>query len=352
MGFYRFMPSRYMDGMLDGNFRFGSLKYYRLMESVFDDDWIGDSEDGKFITEIERVEVIGGQPDSEVRQKLKMLKIVDGDGDGDVLIEGVRLISEVNGYVLCFSVGDRSELEEDMLKDGYDSCLSFPDLECLANVIYYEGVDANNRPASEIFNFPLFGVVSYTSNTASFESVGEHNGWGGASPFVKRVKYKKQREYRIFLESKLGMDEDFVVLKVEDIGVLCKQEFRGSEKSESVVAKIGPLELYIESLRSVCGEVEAKRNEVFDSTRHLRDSKQYIEALNRSDEVEVFQRDYFKLALKSYWVLRNEYKMKCPRLDSFFSLTSFDGGDIAHFLYLMGLYFDMFDSGKQGRLGG
>lgn len=43
MGVYKFLDSRYMDGVLAGELRFGRLIYYRMREVVEKDEWIGDA---------------------------------------------------------------------------------------------------------------------------------------------------------------------------------------------------------------------------------------------------------------------------------------------------------------------
>lgn len=148
MGFYRFMRSKHVNSVLSGEFRFGSLMYYRLLESVYEDEWIGDSEEGRVITVIKDFYSENGQQNIAERKWLDEMGV--SVGEAEIYMKDSKFIREINGYVLCFAVGERAELETTMLNDDYDSCVSFPDVPLMAKLLYERGVDSQGRPVSDI----------------------------------------------------------------------------------------------------------------------------------------------------------------------------------------------------------
>lgn len=334
MGFYRFMRSKHVDSVLGGEFRFGSLMYFRLLESVYEDEWIGDSEEGRVTTVINDFYSENGQQNIAERKWLAEKGV--SVGNAEIYMNNSKFISEINGYVLCFAVGERAELDGTMLKDEYDSCVSFPDVPLIANLLYERGVDSQGRPASHIFEYPRFDFVDYSSKGFVF---GQMNGCQQVSPFVKRDKYKGQKEYRIFFQPKVYLDDDFIILKIADVNGLVVEELRGCDvKDKALPTLVEPISVYVRILQELYDGLNSERDRKYRLARSLYGFDFSHDSSLMGDEVELFCRKYRKSSVRAYWVLRTEYGLKCSRLDQSFSMTNYNGGEITLLLHSLKKY--------------
>lgn len=334
MGFYRFMRSKHVDSVLGGEFRFGSLMYYRLLECVYEDEWIGDSEEGRVITAINNFYSKNGRQNIAERKWLDEMGV--SVGNAEIYMNDCKFISEINGYILCFAVGERAELDMKMLNDEYNSCVSFPDVPFMAKLLYEHGVDSQGRPASHVFEYPHFDFVDYSSKKFVF---GEMNGCQQVSPFVKRDKYKEQKEYRIFFQPKAYLDDDFIILKIGNVNGLVVEELRGGDvKAEASTTLVEPRSVYVRILQELYDGISSERDRKYRLARSLYGYDFSHDSSLMGDEVELFCREYRKSSLRAYWVLRTEYGLKCSRLDQSFSMTSYNGGDITLLLHALKKY--------------
>ena len=225
MSFYRFMDSRYLDDVLAGRFRFTSLAYYRLLEKIFEDEWIGDAHEGLAVITAADINLPAGRDPDGMREKLKALGIFNGDGS-TVKIGSVQIALFVEGFVLCFAVGEIEELKLSMLNDAYNGCLVFSDVKSLAVHIYRSGILSDGRSVSDVFHPPAVDYVSYVCNGFNLADV---ESFAQGSPFVKREKYNGQNEYRIFFAPKHAeaVDVDVVTITVPSPEKYVAEEIRG-----------------------------------------------------------------------------------------------------------------------------
>lgn len=324
MGFYRFVESRYLDDALRGELRFTALSYYRLMEKVYEDDWIGDSHEGVAITKLKELSLSPGKDQDGARKKLENVGFGCGSGV-NIDIKDAEFICEENGFILSFAVGDFDELKDEMWRDDYDACLSFVDIETLASYVYVHGVDKKSgRKASDLFCYPLVGLVVYGENEVDFLLV---DTCLEASPLLKREKYGGQKECRIFFKPKMYLDVDVVTLVMDIPKGYVVEKFRNISPpriKEWIEPETFPDPL--EKLREVRKAIHAAL-------------RQHEDFINFEKELV---RSYVCTAKFAYWQLRQDRsleKNRWHRLDTFFCNQNTHGGEIVHFLYLLDKYF-------------
>lgn len=325
MGFYKFMPSRYIRKALGGEFRFGALMYYRLLELVHDDKWIGDREEGQVTLNVDNVKIAPGVVDNNVRGKLNKLGF---SGDGGIEIKAASFVQRIEGFVFCCSAGELSGLRKHMLEGDYDSCVSIPDIRALVQHLYDHGVCDDGRAVSDVFFPPVADLVNYCGNTTSFHGL---NAEFSASPFIKRKDYEKQQEFRVFIQPKRELDVDSITLKIDPLGFVV-EEFRND-----VVQKLNPemvsesLEVSLGKLQEILVRMKARRDECSELLFKIGGVKGF-RAGRGTYEVDEFHRLDKKTALLAYWNLRNKYNYRDFRIDSIFVQENKSGGAITGFI--------------------
>ena len=329
MGFFRFMSSRYVEDVLGGKLRFTSLSYYRLMEVVYDDCWIGDIQEGVTHAHIEELSIEPGVDSNGMRALLKDQKILDVGEDANVTVKGARVSIEHNGYVLCFAAGELSELKESMWEGDYDACVSFVSIEYLARSLYLHGVTGEGVQVSDVFHPPVIGYVTYADMSVDLTTVSAPV---SGSPFLKRTKYSGQQEYRIFFEPKKKVNRDNISICAEfPEGLICKvfSETKPPRKKEMVALKEfdDPLDVlrivHCKMMRSHTRNFEGSWEEDFEGYLRLFD-------IREAEEVNDFRNLYFRDALLAYWQLRKSVPFE--RLDQIFCREYFSRSVITNFL--------------------
>lgn len=165
------------------------------------------------------------------------------------------------------------------------------------------------------------------------------NGCHQVSPFVKRDKYKGQKEYRIFFQPKVYLDEDFIIMKIGDVNGLVVEEFRGGEvESEASTPSVEPRGVYVKVLQELYDGISSERDREYRLARSLYGYDFSHDSSLIGDQVELFCREYRKSSVKAYWALRTEYGLRCSQLDHSFSMTSYNGGDITLLLHSLKKY--------------
>ncbi|WP_369781851.1 hypothetical protein [Pseudomonas sp. WC2401] len=314
MGFYRFMASKYMDDTLKGKLRFTSLSYYRLMEKVWDDGWIGDCQEGQAFTTIDKLDLPPGVDVDGARKKLEDARMIKGSGF-HLTISNLINVSEENGFVLCFAKGELNDLKKEMLRDGYDSCASFRDLDLIARKIYESGVDGEGRRLSDIFDRPIVKDVSYGANQFELREV---EGFVRGSALVKREKYIEQNECRIFFSPKVDLDIDFVNVSVDLSGGYVVEEFRLAPIPASISKRLDDIEDPLVLLGNI-------RNKIY--------------SLGGEEGLALYKQSQGRAALLAYWQLRKDHRWH--RLDTFFCMSNHNGGSMAQFTRLLDQYFEL-----------
>jgi hypothetical protein len=225
MGQYKFLDSRYIDSLLGGQIRFGRLIYYRLLEVVTKDEWIGDASEGVALTHVENISITSEAPNPIARKRLEEARIVKmGDGSS-VSFTNSTFIREVDCYVFCFSVGELRQLTDTMCDPGrpdyaYDGCVSIVDPVTLASAIARTGT-VNGIPVSDKFVVSA-GPVDYRPTAHDFF----RDGVAPANPFKKHHRYSAQQEARIVLTPREPFHSDFVSVTIGSPAILFSEQFR------------------------------------------------------------------------------------------------------------------------------
>jgi hypothetical protein len=225
MGEYKFLDRKYIDRLLGGEILFRRLIYYRLLEVVTQDQWIGDASEGVARTAIDYALVSPADPKPTLRRKLEEARLVKMDDNSTVKITNMTLTAEVDCFVFCFSSGDLTRLAETMCATdkpeyAYDGCVSILDPTVLAQAIYDSG-KLGGRPIRDNFSVTV-GPVSYYEAVAQDFLTG---GMPSADPFKKDRRYAAQREMRIVLMPRNPIESDSAVVIVDKPDTLFREEF-------------------------------------------------------------------------------------------------------------------------------
>lgn len=300
MGIYRFMESQHIGQLLKGELRFTALSYYRLLEKVYQDHWIGDCHEGHTITRID-TELISGQDDCGMRQKLADLKILSGDSTS-VKMSGVQYIDRVDGFILSFAVGELEDLSKRMSRGSYDACAVFNDIHLIAKIVYETGLTSDGCAVSDVFFPPEVGPVTYDGNEVDLSSSDGHL---PASPLLKRKMYKDQQEWRIYFRPRVLMDLDVVTVSADFPDGCIQQQFRDAVTPPGDPwPDLGIIEKPLEVLQKIGHSIFLER------------------MISDSDEVAKYFADvHYRSALLAYWQLRKEHRWST--MDFYFSMDDF-----------------------------
>jgi hypothetical protein len=214
MNVFKFGPCDHVACLLKGNVWCGNLRFFRLLELASGDPHIGDQMEGLQPTV---ASLIRGddKANAEILDHLKGYVHVEGSTE-KLVFENNKFIKRVDGFALCFSVGNFDDLTK-AVRDGcfgsaaYDHCLSIERAEDFAKALWEHGKfrEGNiSRPVKDAFAEPVCDMVSY--------DLEDHDIRNGpvreASPFRKLPRFAAQREWRIFFEGKPSWDMDHLVI--------------------------------------------------------------------------------------------------------------------------------------------
>lgn len=308
MSNYRFMSEKWIGAALDGKIRLTSLDHYRLMEVVFEDGWIGDTEEGVARTTLTELEFTSDCDQPVLRERLRDVGIVLSNSCG--AINGSEVIRMTNGFVVCFASGDIDSLREAMCQGEYDSCIEVDDLQGFAMRILQTGITSKGIHLKDVFGAPVVSRVVYSDEKSDIR----YRNAAAASPFLKRDKYKGQCEVRIFFPLLAYVHDYFIDVVFNPGEGIVKEIFRGVETKASqdkppLVFPDHP----IKELLIILGEID-----------------NYYEGGSPGDEVidEIIAK-YSRRALLAYWVLRTEERSR--NLELFFINPSWSGGTVTGF---------------------
>jgi len=197
---YKFLRSTDTHFLMNGSFKFGSINFYQMLEYVYDDQWIGDKNEGISVNVINDLSVLPEQ-NEEINSKnaktLEMLGLAENVALGaTVSFQHISFISQKHAYIMSLSVGDFSGLANAMAnppegQEPYDACIEISDVEAFANCLYECGTIGGTRLTS-ILPPPQKGNVTYESNSGDLLTSPVES-----SIFRKSPSYRNQSEYRI-----------------------------------------------------------------------------------------------------------------------------------------------------------
>jgi hypothetical protein len=184
LGQYKFLDSIYIDNLLRGQIHFRRLVYYRLMEVVTKDYWIGDASEGVALTKIENLSIGPDAPDPLSQRRLAEAGIIRMVEGASVSIRDCTIVNEVDCFVFCFSLGDLKQLtnimcDPDRPDYAYDGCVSLAEPAALADAILHMGI-VDGSPVGDKFVVSV-GPVDYELAEHDFLK----DGVAPANPFKK-----------------------------------------------------------------------------------------------------------------------------------------------------------------------
>jgi hypothetical protein len=296
MGQYKFLDSRYIDCLLGGQIRFGRLMYYRLLEVINKDPWIGDASEGVTVTTIDHVSI---SPDASRLQETSPIRLGDASPFTSFTITDARFVQEMNDcFVFCFSLGDLTQLTQTMCDPdrpdyAYDGCVSIVEPCSLADTILHTGI-VDGKRIKDGFNVSV-GRVNYELFVHDFLKEG---GVAPADPFRKHPRYSAQQEVRVVLHPHTTSNADnSLTVTVADPTILFKEQFRclplpKSTTSKATQGQRSPLDLF-NVISAAIGYNDDFR--VVPWVTAARDETDRVFELSRDD------------ILGAYWALRAVY---------------------------------------------
>jgi hypothetical protein len=220
MEIYRFTRKAWAEQLCGGSLRFGRLKYYQLLEAVFNDAAVGDRHEGKASTKID-FDPSGGPSDSEIYDRIIDTGAIVGPM-GSWVASGNIFTREVDSFISCWSTKSDNGIEG--MGADYDSRVALDDPQAFADAIWESGVEmVSGSPVSTLFHRIEHGIVHYSARTFDItkEAAGE------PSVFIKRPDYQSQAEYRFALFPKDKIARDNVVISCPRAGDLLHMTYLG-----------------------------------------------------------------------------------------------------------------------------
>lgn len=228
MPYFRFLDSRYIDKWLSGNLRVGNARYYRLLETITNDDFIGDCHEAQTIVDTGPVLITPGNREPKTTEMLKTQRFFDNVPEGMTIDmpNGMQTLKRVECFILSLSFGGLADLKPSMtnprkIKPSYDGCVEILDIEAFCRHIEKEA-KINGAPFKDFFNRVEHKTVKYTGqNTDIYSRKIE------ADPFLKLPKYEVQKEYRlVFYPQNKPWYEDHVNIFIPNANKFIREVFR------------------------------------------------------------------------------------------------------------------------------
>uniref|UniRef100_UPI003D10CAAB hypothetical protein n=1 Tax=Rhodopila sp. TaxID=2480087 RepID=UPI003D10CAAB len=311
MGQYKFLDSRYIDNLLRGQLRFGRLIYYRLLEVVTKDQWIGDTSEGLALTKIQNLSITPAAPNPLAQRRLEEARIVKMVEGSSVNISNCTFVNEVDCFVFCFSQGDLKHLKDIMCDPvrpdyAYDGCVSLPTPEALARAVLQTGI-VDGRPVGDKFIVSV-GAANYELAAHDFLK----DGVAPANPFKKDRRYIAQQEARIVLIPREPIQCDFVSVTIASPSTLFREQFRCLPLAKEAVAERFRDERSLPDLFNILSAAlrawDGSRSPWISAAPLDLPSDEWIAAMRReSDDRERAFDERRGEADQAYWTLRKTF---------------------------------------------
>lgn len=222
MRLYKFLDAAHVQSLAGGRFRFGSDRYYRLLELATGDAIIGDKREASaemLVRDVVADTTVATADMRRVVHSLERLNAVRLDGAARAEIKDLRIVRTRPCYILSLSVGDGEQLVESMMRSPkgprYSACIAIDDIDKLVSAIWQSGtitVDGVEAPLSEHFSAVEHRMVQYA--TLVPHDLGPVL---IADPFLKDSAFSAQCEYRVVLFPKEdGALSDHVFVSCRD----------------------------------------------------------------------------------------------------------------------------------------
>ncbi|TAK82207.1 MAG: hypothetical protein EPO09_21665 [Aquabacterium sp.] len=191
MRLYKYLASRYVDGILSGDFYFGHMTKYQLLELLDGDRSRGDLHDGYEKT-IVSATVHADSKDSNVAELARGLGLAAGSNTQLNLV-GTSINSHADAVIYC--VSSRPPDNPPPIASDCDACIAVTDWRAFGETLLHKGrVKGSNVPLHEAFRAAM-APVRYERAEPDFQ----RSGVQVVDPFVKCPSYRAQSEHRLVL---------------------------------------------------------------------------------------------------------------------------------------------------------
>ncbi len=228
---FKFLSATYARSQLSGTFRFGRLRYYQLLEYLYDDPYIGDANDG-VATTIVNAKITS--PEDPLARRLEQVAIIGpGISNAKISFQNVKLINDVDCFAFCCTARFSDEIAREMYdSSGYDRCIRIAGRQVLANHIWKSGVvqELNGRYVKDVFTRIAHGRIQYCQAEGDIRD----GPAVPANPFVKLPRYTSQCEYRYALFPRQPLEFDALTIVCESAAILMTEYLlpeRAAERS-------------------------------------------------------------------------------------------------------------------------
>lgn len=226
MQIHRLLWRPHAESLLRGSFRFGRLRYYQMLEVVFEDASIGDAQEGT-TSALVSTKITPENQDDPVRLNLSRSGFITASGNASIEIRNAKFAHETDCFVCCWSTSSTPDLSG--AGAAYDTCVTATGAKSLAHYLESFGVERDSGYSlRDLFQPILAGRVQYLDLDHDMAAGPLPSG----DPFRKRTRYRSQFEYRLVLVPRKTISADF-------LWVDCPQaaEFLQSTPVEQIVAQ-------------------------------------------------------------------------------------------------------------------
>lgn len=215
MAFYKFLRDEHVDGLCGGSIRMGSLGFYRVLELLSGDSWIGD------------------KADARTEYRIKDTVLHNPDGSLALSMKGNIVVTYAKGYVFSFSEGMFDDLYREFSvpqrgAPGYASAVEILHPRKLLRAFTWARCTSGRHAGKRL---PEIGKL-HVGKVAYDEVPPEIDPFGrlptASSGFVKHGRFAKQREWRIFLEC--AETDDAMMVQTPDANRLLSATHRGIDR--------------------------------------------------------------------------------------------------------------------------
>ncbi len=216
MQIHRLLTQSHSELLLRGSFRFGRLRYYQMLEIVFEDESIGDAQEG-VASVVLSTNIAPGNTDDPVRANLAKGGFIHVTGNSSIEIRNTTFRNEVDCFVCCWSTSATPELSG--TGSAYDTRVTATGAKSLAHYLNRFAVERDSgSKLTELFMPVAARRVQYCDAVHDMATEPLPSG----DPFRKRARYRHQSEYRLVLEPKVTIAADFVHIECPQASELLK----------------------------------------------------------------------------------------------------------------------------------
>lgn len=207
MQIHRLLTKAHSESLLRGSFRFGRLRYYQMLEVVFEDESIGDAQEG-VVSAMLSVNITPDNADDPVRLNLAKSHFISVSGNARVEIENATFRNELDCFVCCWSTSATPDLSG--TGAAYDTCVTASGAKSLTYYLNNFGVERES--GSKILD--MFAPIA--SGRVQYHDYAHDMATGplpSGDPFQKRTRHRHQAEYRLVLIPRTLIAADFVYVE-------------------------------------------------------------------------------------------------------------------------------------------